>query len=92
MRITFEDMKEMNVPKYCRKLMEEEYPKTLEIYRGDMLCLTVDVEKASKLSLVENRKKGPVYEKYIPMTEEHRLKLRRIAKERSLLTPKEAFK
>lgn len=58
-------MKGMNVPKYCRKLMKkEDYPKTLEIYRENMLCLTVDVTEASKLLLVENSKVGPKYVKY----------------------------
>lgn len=38
--------------KYCRKIMKEpDYPKTLELYRGEMLCLIVDVEKAAKLKL-----------------------------------------
>ena len=54
-----------NVPRYCRKIMKHpNYPKFLELYRGDMLCLTVDVERASKLRLVENEKRGPLYEKY----------------------------
>ena len=44
-----------NVCSYCRKLMKkEDCPKTLEVYRGGMLCLTVDVEKASRLQLVED--------------------------------------
>lgn len=64
MKITFEDLRGMNVPAYCRKIMKKDYPKTLEIYRGEMLCLTVDVEKAAKLKLVENNTRGPVYEKY----------------------------
>lgn len=42
-------------------MKEEGYPETLEIYRGDMLCLTVDVDKASQLTLNENTL---VYEKY----------------------------
>jgi hypothetical protein len=65
MKITFEEIGYLNVPQYCRKLIDEEnYPKTLEIYRGDMLCLTVDVEGASRLKLVENNKEGPRYEKF----------------------------
>ena len=44
-----------NVCKYCRKLMKQpDYPKTLELYRDEMLCLTVDVEGAAKLKLDEN--------------------------------------
>lgn len=55
MKIDFKDMKGLNIPKYCRKIMKEEgYPKTLEIYRGEMLCLTADVEKCAKLTLDEN--------------------------------------
>lgn len=61
MKITFEDMNGMNIPRYCRKIMKEDYPETLEIYRGDMLCLTVDVDKASQLTLNENTL---VYGKY----------------------------
>jgi hypothetical protein len=54
-----------NVPRYCRQLMKKgNYPKTLELYREEMLCLTVDVVRASKLRLVENEKRGPLYEKH----------------------------
>lgn len=35
-------------------MKQPDYPKTLELYRDDMLCLTVDVEKASKLTLDKN--------------------------------------
>lgn len=65
MKIDFKDMKGLNVPKYCRKIMKkQDYPKTLEIYRDDVLCLHVDVMGASKLRLVENDKEGPLYKKY----------------------------
>ena len=51
-----EDIRKVpNVCKYCRKLMKQpDYPKTLELYRDDMLCLTVDVEAMSKLRLDES--------------------------------------
>lgn len=66
MKIDFEDMSGYNVPKYCRKIMKgENYPETLEIYRGEMLCLTVDVVGASKLRLLENENTGPRYVKHI---------------------------
>jgi hypothetical protein len=53
MRVNIEEVP--NACKYCRKLMKQQnYPKTLELYRGDMHCLTVDVEKASKLEISEN--------------------------------------
>ena len=57
------DIREVpNVCRYCRKIMKQpDYPKTLELYRDEMLCLTVDVEKASKLKLDENSLK---YEKF----------------------------
>lgn len=62
MEIQFKDMKGMNVPKYCRKIMKSEnFPEILEIYRREMLCLTVDVVKASKLNLDENTL---LYKKY----------------------------
>lgn len=57
-------------------MQKEGYPKTLKIYRGDMHCLDVDVEGAAKLLLVENSKKGPVHELYVPMSEEKRAALR----------------
>lgn len=67
MKIDFKDMNGFDAARYCRKIMKEEgYPKTLEIYRGDMLCLTVDVEKASKLKLVENDIAGLHYRTYRP--------------------------
>jgi len=47
-------------------MKKTDYPKTLELYRGDMLCLTVDVEKASKMELVENNTQGPTYRKHRP--------------------------
>jgi len=51
MKITFKDIgEEYSVCDYCRDLIKTGgYPNTLEVYRGDMLCLTVDVQKASKL-------------------------------------------
>lgn len=65
MRVTFDELKGMDVSRYCRKIMKtKEYPETLEIYREDMLCLIVNVEKASNLRLVENEKEGPFYRKY----------------------------
>lgn len=66
MKITIEEVY-INIPKHCRKLMKtEDYPKELEIYRGEMLCLTVDVEKAAELLLVENEEDSPHYRKYYP--------------------------
>lgn len=66
-----------DICRYCRKIMKQpDYPKTLELYRGDMLCMTVDVEGASKLVLVENAKEGPVHRKYAPMAEEKKQALR----------------
>jgi hypothetical protein len=52
MKLQIEEVND-NVCKYCRKIMKKpDYPKTLELYRGEMLCLTVDVEGASKLQLL----------------------------------------
>lgn len=61
-----EDIRKVdNVCRFCRKLMKQpNYPKTLELYRDGMLCLTVDVEEASKLRLIENEKYGSTYGKY----------------------------
>lgn len=57
-------------------MKQPDYPKTLELYRDGMLCLTVDVEEASKLRIVENEKLGP---KHIPYTEAQRARLIKIA-------------
>lgn len=54
-----------NVCSYCRKIMKRpDYPKTLELYRDEMLCLTVDVEKASKLEIDHTTLR---YRKYRPI-------------------------
>lgn len=45
-------------------MKQPDYPKTLELYRGEMLCLTVDVEAASKLQLDET---SLYYRKYRPI-------------------------
>lgn len=50
---------------YCRELIKQpEYPMTLHLYRGDMLCLVVDVEGAAKLDLLEGKHDGPRHVKY----------------------------
>ena len=66
MEIMKEDIRKVpNACKFCRKLMElPNPPKTLELYRDEMLCLTVDVEKASKLQIDENTLR---YRKYRPV-------------------------
>lgn len=64
-KLQFTDLDGMNVPRYCRKIMKQEnFPEKLEIYRNDVLCLTVDVKEAAELVLVENEKEGPLYRKY----------------------------
>lgn len=53
MKITFdwlEANKYPSVTDYCRDLVDAKSPvETLEVYRGEMLCLTVDVKRAAKL-------------------------------------------
>lgn len=57
MKITFKDLEDKNcesVTDYCRLLIsenKEDYSnQTIEVYRGDMLCLTVtDIIAASKI-------------------------------------------
>lgn len=54
MKITFDYLEKngfASVTDLCRKLVKDGSPfETIEVYRGDMLCLTVtDVEKASRL-------------------------------------------
>lgn len=54
-KVTFkelEDMKFASVTDYCRMLMEEGYEANtiVEVYRGDMLCLTVSsIKEGAKL-------------------------------------------
>jgi hypothetical protein len=70
MRVEIEEVS--NVCKYCRNIMKQpDYPKTLEVYRGEMLCLTVNVEKASKLRLDESSLR---YEPYVNNNDLDRLK------------------
>ncbi len=51
MNITFdflEEHKYSSVTDYCRDLVKTEgYPEYLYVYRGEMLCLTVNVKKAA---------------------------------------------
>lgn len=56
MRITFKDLEDSNcvgVTDYCRLLVsenKEDLNQTIEVYRGDMLCLIVkDIKKAATL-------------------------------------------
>lgn len=54
MKITFDWLEEHDYPSvtdYCRDLVKtRDFPETLEVYRGDMLCLTVtDIKAAAKL-------------------------------------------
>ena len=49
------------IGKLCRKLQTG----TLEIYRGDMLCLTVDVEKRKGTTLSENKVTGFRSSRYV---------------------------
>ena len=48
---------------FCRKLLQEGIEETeLLIYRGDMLCLIIDIEKAAKLTVKEDP--SPHFVKY----------------------------
>ncbi len=52
---------------YCRQLLEEGHPEDtrLEIYRGEMLCLTIfSVGEGAKWAIIENNKEGPRKRKY----------------------------
>lgn len=50
----------------CRVLKERDLSiKTLEVYRGDMLCLTVDVHKRAERILTERDKGGLAYDKFV---------------------------
>lgn len=91
--ITFDDlstMKHESVTDYCRALMkenEDKYKKeAVEVYRDQMLCLTVNsVEEGAKLDVKENAKVGPYFTKYkelgvMPEELKARLSLKRRAK------------
>lgn len=81
MKITFKDLEEADcesVTDYCRLLIKQgSSKKTLEVYRGEMLCLTVDVREASKLNVLENKNEGPRFVKYkdTSMSEETKARL-----------------
>lgn len=56
MKITFKDLEDSNcvgVTDYCRLLVsenKEDLNQTVEVYRGDMLCLIVkDIKKAATI-------------------------------------------
>lgn len=54
---------------YCRKLVREGNAQRtkLEVYRGDVLCLTVkSVIEGARLDIIENEKKGPILVKHRP--------------------------
>jgi hypothetical protein len=61
-----------NACSFCRKLIKENpnFPEIIYLYRGDMLCLTVDVAKAAKFRLDENTLR------YIPYDAERYQRLR----------------
>lgn len=52
---------------YCRKLLSEgEDSKTcLEVYRGEMLCLTIsEIGEGAKLGIREDEFRGPEFKRY----------------------------
>lgn len=54
---------------YCRKLISDgEGEKTiLEVYRGEILCLTIkDIGAGAKLAIREDELRGPELKKYKP--------------------------
>lgn len=72
MQITFKDLADSNckgVTDYCRLLVSENLrdysSETIEVYRGDMLCLIVkDIYQAAKIQVngdcfIPYREKGP---------------------------------
>lgn len=81
MKIDFkylEDNGYNSVTDYCRVLVkQEDFPKTIYIYRDEMLCLTVDTEKAALLDVKEGKGEGPIFVKYKDkkMSEETKAKL-----------------
>lgn len=99
MRIDFkylEDNKYNSVTDYCRVLVkQEDYPKTLNVYRGDMLCLTVDVAKAALLDIQEGKYNGPIFVKYKepnPMTEKDKQRLALKRQQKALGQTKDSLK
>lgn len=57
MKVDFKDLPVRKNPvlSYCRKLIDEgtESSTVLEVYRGEVLCLTMIVGEAAKYSVVE---------------------------------------
>ena len=65
----------LSFTEYSRKLIEqgEAEDTILEFYRGEMLCLYGKIGDASKLTIKENAKEGPVYVKYRPFINPRRV-------------------
>lgn len=77
MKIQIGELKDKSHCGFCRKLMKQENPpEFLEIYRGEMLCLTVNVKLSAEHRLVEEDQKGLFYKKY---NQEDYIKLRTYA-------------
>lgn len=57
----------VSVTDYCRFLVKQPdpLPNRIEVYRGEMLCMTVtDVAEAAKLMVKEDKNTGPIFVKY----------------------------
>lgn len=106
MKITFKELEEMwfeSVTDYCRYLENNWYSgcdygaeTTIEVYRGEMLCLTVkSIEEGAKLTVLENGRDGPYFSKYIPlrpMTEKDKERLRLNKQIKAIRSTQDAFK
>lgn len=74
-----EELNGLNCSKYSRKLLRQgvDPKEKVEIYRGEMLCLTIkEIGLMANLEIREDSGIGPYYRRYIPMTDEA---LKRIA-------------
>ena len=81
--ITFTFLEEegySSVTDFCRYLVSTggKFENTkIHVYRGEMLCLIVNnIYEASKLTVRENGKIGPTFDKHKPMPEKDKERLR----------------
>lgn len=72
-KIQIEEMKGLTCSKYSRKLISQgvDPKEKIEIYRGEMLCLTIkEIGLAAKLDIRENSKSSPFYGNHKPLEED----------------------
>lgn len=101
-KTTFDELEKLDCPSvtdYCRLLIKQSVlfaDAKVEVYRGEMLCLTVNnVAEGTKLDVYEDGYYGPRFVKYVapmPMTEKDKERLRLRRPRKGLWAVKDALK